>query len=42
MENYRLSEGLPWALGRYHASGVVVDEDAPLATEVFHCVAFPR
>ena len=34
LDNDRLSEGLHDALGRYHASGVVVDEDARLAREV--------
>ncbi|MGK4226065.1 transcriptional regulator, partial [Parabacteroides distasonis] len=34
LDNDRLSEGLHEALGRYHASGVVCDEDACLAREV--------
>ena len=38
----RLSEGLHDALGRYHASGVVVDEDARLAREVLRGYASLR
>ncbi len=42
LDNDRLSEGLHDALGRYHASGVVVDEDARLAREVLRGYASLR
>ena len=42
LDNDRLSEGLHDALGRYHASGVVVDEDACLAREVLRGYASLR
>ena len=42
LDNDRLSEGLHGALGRYHASGVVVDEDARLAREVLRGYASLR
>ena len=42
LDNDRLSEGLHEALGRYHASGVVVDEDARLAREVLRGYASLR
>ena len=42
MDNDRLSEGLHDALGQYHASGVVVDEDARLAREVLRGYASLR
>ena len=42
LDNDRLSEGLHDALGRYHASGVVVDEDARLACEVLRGYASLR
>ena len=42
LDNDRLSEGLHGALGRYHASGVVVDEDARLARGVLRGYASLR
>ena len=42
LDNDRLSEGLHDALGRYHAGGVVVDEDARLAREVLRGYASLR
>ena len=42
LDNDRLSEGVHDALGRYHASGVVVDEDARLAREVLRGYASLR
>ena len=42
LDNDRLREGLHDALGRYHASGVVVDEDARLAREVLRGYASLR
>ena len=42
LDNDRLSEGLHDALGRYHASGVVVEEDARLAREVLRGYASLR
>ena len=42
LDNDRLSEGLHGALGRYHASGVIVDEEARLAREVLRGYASLR
>ena len=42
LDNDRLSEGLHAALGRYHASGGVCEEDRRLAGEVLRCYAFLR
>lgn len=42
LDNDRLSEGLHDALGRYHARGVVTDEDARLAREVLRGYASLR
>ena len=42
LDNDRLSEGLHGALGRYHSSGSVVEEDACLAREVLRGYASLR